>query len=603
MLMGSLASTWPSTTSQRKTVPIFSTNDSNPTPSRGLWASIAGLAVIVLTLRLLRYFHLYLRLAVTLPLTAEQHRFWALESPIWSRLKRDLFQAPLFHTRHNKEKQLASAVSVGTLPSRLHTLLLGALVVSNIVYCTVLDYYGQPRAAVIAELRGRSGHLAVINMLALVLFAARNNPLIPILAISFDTFNLFHRWIGRIVVLESLVHMITWFVNNERAIGYDGIMEVVKADPFVQCGLAAATAMMVIVIQSPAAIRHAFYEVFLHTHQALAIVILGATAAHIQLDKLPQKPIIYTIIGIWASERILRLLRLIYHNISYRGVSKVHVEALDGGACRVMFDVRRPFVTPPGRHIYAYIPSVSLWMSHPFSIAFASNKENPFELSPISSRSPSFIGNAEDASKRASASPAHSVSCIMAARDGMTRKLYDRARSSRGGVYTCRAFVEGPYGAGESLDSYGTVLLFAGGVGITNQLSHMNHLIHGWAAGTNATQKLILIWSVRTLEQLQWARPWLEQLSGMGRHGRELEILVYVSHLRNVEFSIQSQEMEIRPGRAPVGKLVEYEFEERIGAMSIGVCGPGALGDDVRKEARAVMGRGKVDFWEEAFTW
>lgn len=281
----------------------------------------------------------------------------------------------------------------------------------------------------------------------------------------------------------------------------------------------------------------------------------------------------------------------------------MYVEALDGGACRVTFDVRRPFVTPPGRHIYAYIPSISLWMSHPFSVAFASNKDGFSEISPSSSRSSSVHENAEDASKHASVAPAYSVSCIMAARSGMTRKLYDRARSHRNGVYVCRAFIEGPYGAAESLDSYGTVLLFAGGVGITNQFSHMHHLIQGWAAGTNATQKLILIWSVRSLEQLQWARPWLEQLSRMGRHGRELEIVVYVTQLRRVQLSFQSQEMNIRPARAPVDKLVEDHFEERIGAMSIGVCGPGALADDVRKAARAVMGRGKVNFWEEAFTW
>lgn len=36
--------------------------------------------------------------------------------------------------------------------------------------------------------------------------AARNNPLINILGISFDTFNLLHRWFGRIVILEAFAH-------------------------------------------------------------------------------------------------------------------------------------------------------------------------------------------------------------------------------------------------------------------------------------------------------------------------------------------------------------------------------------------------------------
>ncbi|KAL8922481.1 MAG: hypothetical protein Q9208_005203 [Pyrenodesmia sp. 3 TL-2023] len=575
----------------------------NDITTRGLWTSIAGLAVIVLTVRLLRFLHQKFRLAATIPSTREQHRYWAQDSTLWSMTKKTLLQAPLIHSRHNKEIQLSSAISVGTLPSRLHTLLLGALVISNVVYCSLLDYGKMPKAALIAELRGRSGHLAVINMLALVLFAARNNPLIPILTVSFDTFNLFHRWIGRIIVLESLVHVIAWWVNNENAVGYDGIMEVLMHDGFAQCGLAAISAMLFMLFHSPSAIRHAFYETFLHTHQVLAIVALGAVAGHIQIHHLPQKPIIYTVIGIWASERILRILRLIYYNVTLRGLSKVHVEALDGGACRVTFDVRRPFVTPPGRHIYAYIPSVSLWMSHPFSVAIASNNEFPCEFTPTQSPTPSVFGKTGDCSKDISKVPIHSVSCIMAARSGMTRKLYNRARSSPRGVYTCRAFIEGPYGSAEPLDSYGTVLLIAGGVGITNQLSHMHHLIKGWAAGTNATQKLVLIWSVRSLEQLQWARPWLEQLSRMERDGRELQIVTYVTQLRRVEPAMESQEMQIRAGRAPIAKLVEIEFVERIGAMTIGVCGPGALADDVRKAARAVMGKGKLDFWEEAFTW
>ena len=565
--------------------------------------SVATLAAIILIARLAQSLYRHIRLIVTIPLNKNQHRYWARDSSFWSSIKKNLLQAPLLHRRHNKEIQLSPAISVGTLPSRLHSLLLGIYLISNIIYCVILDYHGQPKAALIAELRGRSGHLAVINMLILILFAARNNPLIPILSVSFDTFNLFHRWIGRIIVLESLVHMIAWFVNNEHAIGYQGIMDVLMTDAFVQCGLAAAIAILVIMVQSPGPIRHAFYEVFLITHQSLAVVILGATAAHIKLHNLPQKPIIYTIIGIWASERVMRILRAIYYNVSFKGLTKVRVEALKGGACRVTFGIRRPFVTAPGHHIYAYIPSVSYWMSHPFSVAMVSNKEPLLEYTPDSSPSPSILNGVEKVSKHAETEPSYSISCIMAARTGMTRKLYDKARSSPDGVYTCRAFIEGPYGVGDSLDSYGTVLLFAGGVGITNQISHMHHLIQGWAASTNATQKLILVWSVRSLDQLQWARPWLEQLSRLDRCGRDLEIIIHVTQLRTVEESIRSQELQIRPGRANVDKLVEYQFEERIGAMTIGVCGPGALADDVRKAARAVMGRGKVDFWEEAFTW
>ena len=64
-----------------------------------------------------------------------------------------------------------------------------------------------------------------------------------------------------------------------------------------------------------------------------------------------------------------------------------------------------------------------------------------------------------------------------------------------------------------------------------------------------------------------------------------------------------SERVQVFPGRPNARVIVEKEFRERVGAMFVGVCGPGALGDDVRDAARGVMQRGKVDFSEEAFSW
>lgn len=53
-------------------------------------------------------------------------------------------------------------------------------------------------------------------MLPLWLLAARNNPLISWTGISFDTYNLVHRWLGRIVVLEALTHAIAWIIKKVK---------------------------------------------------------------------------------------------------------------------------------------------------------------------------------------------------------------------------------------------------------------------------------------------------------------------------------------------------------------------------------------------------
>ena len=49
--------------------------------------------------------------------------------------------------------------------------------------------------------------------------AARNNPLINWLNLSFDSFNLLHRWFGRIVVLEASVHAISVTASTIKAGG------------------------------------------------------------------------------------------------------------------------------------------------------------------------------------------------------------------------------------------------------------------------------------------------------------------------------------------------------------------------------------------------
>lgn len=102
----------------------------------------------------------------------------------------------------------------------------------------------------------------------------------------------------------------------------------------------------------------------------------------------------------------------------------------------------------------------------------------------------------------------------------------------------------------------------------------------------------------------------------MPRAGRTVKIVIYVSRggavgqkderTKESEKEVKVRDLvegNLRTGRPKTQQLLESEFEQRIGAMTVGVCGPGALADDVRKAARGVVRLGKVDFWEEAFTW
>ena len=43
--------------------------------------------------------------------------------------------------------------------------------------------------------------------------------MIPLLGISFDTYNLMHRWLGRIVVLEAVVHTLAHYAKGNWTMG------------------------------------------------------------------------------------------------------------------------------------------------------------------------------------------------------------------------------------------------------------------------------------------------------------------------------------------------------------------------------------------------
>ena len=68
-----------------------------------------------------------------------------------------------------------------------------------------IEWHG-PIITLLKHLRNRSGTLAVVNMIPLALMAGRNNPLIKLLGVPYDSFNMFHRWFGRTIVALAITH-------------------------------------------------------------------------------------------------------------------------------------------------------------------------------------------------------------------------------------------------------------------------------------------------------------------------------------------------------------------------------------------------------------
>jgi len=576
----------------------------------------------------------------------EDQRYWMYNhSTFWPKVKKSLLYAPLGRERHNKEIQLSKAVSIGTLPSRFHTTLLVLYFASNLVYCLLLDWSREDSFSVVAELRGRSGELAALNLIPTMLFAMRNNPLIPLLHVSYDTFNLFHRWCARMVVFEAIIHTICWAVNANTASGTRAVSHDLSTSMSHAFGMGALAALAAILLTAFSPVRHAFYETFLNGHRLMVIVTLVGVYVHLDKSKLPQLPYAQLCIAFWVAEWVWRVARICYHNVSRRhGITKITVEALPAEACRVTFELRRPWHWTPGCHVHAYLPAFALWSSHPFSVAWAENRsrtpltevdlekvsscQDPSARGTLRSERPALVARHSAYSKLSGEtrttttvieathkapdanialprdSAVTTVSLIMRVRTGMTRKLYDKASASKTGSITTWGAIEGPYGGHESLASYGTVILFAGGVGITHCVGYLHHLILQYQAGTSSTRKLLLVWSVPNTEALEWVRVWMDRILRMDGRRDILRIQLYVTKPRHRgEVLSNTGSVQMFPGRCNAQTIIRKEMAEREGALGVTVCGPGAFADSVRAAVRNVVEEGAVDFVEEAFTY
>ena len=257
----------------------------------------------------------------------------------------------------------------------------------------------------------------------------------------------------------------------------------------------------------------------------------------------------------------MRLARILYRNCG-RNLTQFRIQAIPGGggACRVDFEMVRPWLYKPGTHAYVYLPRVGLWQSHPFSIAWSREKHaEPFDFDGLKGRACKLRGFGSVDSKESLSStetkfeekPAstavyvwqpmlfpstnasretnlatiqkaasyddpwserNTMSMVISKRTGFTRSLWEKANRAPNKTIYLSGFLEGQYGGEHGLHSYGQVVLVAGGVGITHCVGWARELLKLWKEGRGVTRKVILIWVVPDKDQYEWCREWFDEI-------------------------------------------------------------------------------------------
>lgn len=360
-------------------------------------------------------------------------------------------------------------------------------------------------------------------------------------------------------------------------------------------------------VHSIAILRHAFYETFHHLHVCLVITAFALIYKHTEMSPIAHV-YLQIAIALWIADRASRLAMLVYRNVGGSRLSKVDAEILPGECVRLNININRPWNFRPGQYAFITLPSIGIYMSHPFSVSWCTYEPLPVNHNQGQLEEGEYELDLYKQHPRAEhmipKGPAKvtSMSMLVRRRNGFTDSLYRRVLEANGHL-SLHAYVTGPYGAPQCYDSYGSVLLIAAGVGISHIIPYVRHLTAGHAQGTIATGRIRLVWIVRSTEHIDWIGPWMRAILDIPRRREVLHVSVFVTHPQTTTRPIHSTTVRLVPGKPNLKAIFSEEIEYQIGALMVSVCGTGSLADDVRQACRKIQKKSRVDFVEETFSW
>jgi predicted ferric reductase len=185
---------------------------------------------------------------------------------------------------------------------------------------------------------------------------------------------------------------------------------------------------------------------------------------HLSSNKPTGKIFLQVGVSIWTLVTLLHWIYFIFRNfVLGRSLASARVVE-KSGSMHVTIKVPRPWDVKPGQYIFLTIPaagSMSRFQGHPFMIVWWEHNVDGL-----------------------------TISLLVKPRHGFTRKLL--------GITGCDtlAFIDGPYGYSHDLGEYGTVLMFATGIGIAGHLSYLKDLIRGYNSCEVRTRCVILVWQL-----------------------------------------------------------------------------------------------------------
>lgn len=512
--------------------------------------------------------------------------------------------------------------SVGT---RLETLLISGYILLVVIFMlcpyTFMDndpFFDSRWKQMMRLSSDRSGIIGTVNFPLMVLFATRNNFLIWVTGWSYATFNRFHRAVSRVVYVLLIIHSVTKHVFSASY----GASLTLYFYPllYYRWGVAAMGVFAIMIFFG--SLRTKMYELFLVVHIASAIG--GVICSIFHLKGIGYQEPLYICFAIWATDILIRLLRILTINFSVLlppiighkkvayGTMKLYHKELT--SVTIKLPIRWHYY--PGQYVYLHAtPWTFITGGHPFSV----------------------VGKSGDG-----------LELVFKARGGFTshiRNLLVECGCRPNMAVTVPVYVEGPYGVPAPVEIYDEAILFAGGIGITGILGYVEKLCLNQKPD-GIRHNVHVVWCVPKCEDFE---PFLRriykiksesdvhfELYSRGLHKGEIlhdigdilhtrpeasknlnQALAYLGNdsaetIAYNDASAGNTKEEprvtnwIREGRPNIDEIVQEFFRKSQGSIAVVGCGPASMVDNIRSSVTAHMDMaqfGRVDYFEEAFEW
>lgn len=341
--------------------------------------------------------------------------------------------------------------------------------------------YGSPPLAI------RSGMIAVAMTPWIIVTAMKANLLSLITGIAPDRLNVIHRWAGYLCLFLSLVHMIPFFV---QPVWEDNGMSVFSAlfppgsGIIYGSGIACFVPLCWLCVLSLPVLRRHLYELFSILHAPVGYVYIGMLFWHSK-NFLMSWGYLYASIAILVVCNVWRFFKLNWTKpwrMSFLVGDEAAIQIMSENCVKVTIPTQLRWT--PGQYFYLRMPGISLLENHPFTVTSLCSEDFPSE----------YGEQYRD--------------CVLVFRPygGFTKKVLDTA-IEKGPFHTYRAFLDGPYGGmRRDLAAFDTCILIAGGSGITSLMSQLLNLIKRMRDGKAITKKIVVVWTLKRLEAMDWFR-------------------------------------------------------------------------------------------------